>query len=422
MFIMKKLISVLCVLTLVIGVVAVSAVSSHAEVSKGSTAVDVKSGDEVSYTLALDKVEQPIIGSDFSVYYDSSVFELVSVADFNNKTNEDDWEATINPDLDGQVRGVWSILKGVDFSSKRNFLTVNLKAKTDATDSHITYRIRYLYDNDVFNSTDYPQITTYQFTCNVTVNGQEVLKDAAPELNVDEAPENGKFVPSLDGDSQNADPEIPGVVDKTKGNTGNGQAVGNDSDNNPNNNANNNGNAGGNGGSANGGANNGGAGNVSGGSGSANNGGAANGGANNADAKTTAAPVATTAEGYFVTATDARGNVTATSDQAPVNQSADKKGVSPVVWIIIVLVVLAGGGAAAYFYMKKKPGNNAPGAPGEATDASAVSADKAKAPEEKQEAPEEKQEAPEEKQEAPEEKQEAPEEKQEAPSEPENKE
>lgn len=364
---MKKLISILCVLTMVIGVAAVSSVGANAEgeVSKGSTAVDVKSGDEVSYTLALDKVEQPIIGSDFSVYYDSSVFELVSVADFNDNTDEGEWEATINPDLDGQVRGVWSILKGVDFSSKRNFLTVNLKAKADANNSHITYRIRYLYDNDVFNSSDYPQITTYLFTCDLKVNGKEVLKDAAPEVNVDEAPENGKFVNSPDGDSEHADPELPGVVDKTKDKAANGVAQENDADyvldGNSNNGGSNNsggnggGNDGDNGGSGSGGSNNnGGSGNASGGG---NDSGSSNSGDKAADSKATTAPVATTAEGYIIKATDAKGNVTATTDEAPVSGSTENKGGSPVIWIIIVLVVLAGGGAAAYFYMKKKPGD-----------------------------------------------------------------
>lgn len=344
---MKKLVSVLCVLTLLVSMFAISAVSANAEgeVTKGATAVDVKSGDEVSYSLMLERVEQPIIGSDFSVYYDSSVFDLVSVADFNNQTDEAEWEATINPDLDGQVRGVWSILKGVDFSSKRNFITVNLKAKTDAQNSHITYRIRYLYDNDVFNSSDYPQITNYLFTCDLKVNGEEVLKDAAPEVNVDEEPENGKFVESLDGDSEHADANIPGVYDKTKenaDNSGSGNNYGS---------GNNNGS--GNDQSANGGAANGGAaGNVSGGNNAAAN--------NQAAANVTTAPPATTAEGYYITATDAQGKVTATSDEAPVVPSDNGKGgSSPVLWIIIALVVLAGGGAAAYYYMKKKPAGEA---------------------------------------------------------------
>ena len=58
----------------------------------------------------------------------------------------------------------------------------------------------------------------------------------------------------------------------------------------------------------------------------------------------------TDAQGYFVTATDAQGNVTATSDTAPVKSS----GNSFIIWIIVGLLVVAGGGAAFYFSKKKK--------------------------------------------------------------------
>ena len=94
--------------------------------------------------------------------------------------------------------------------------------------------------------------------------------------------------------------------------------------------------------------------NQSGGSGSGNGSAAANQAATTA---ATSAPAATTAEGYYVKATDAQGNVTATSDEVPVvttGANNNKGGSSPVIWIIIALVVLAGGGAGVYFYMKKK--------------------------------------------------------------------
>lgn len=348
---MKKWISLLCVAALVIGMLTVCAVSASAEdFDKGSTAVDVKSGDKVTYILKLSDVEEPIIGSDFSVYYDPSVFELESVADYNDNTDSDEWEAVINPDLEGEVRGVWSILKGVDFSSQRNFLTLNLKAVADADNTHITYRIRFLYDNNVFNSNDHPQITKYVFTCDLIHDGTKEIEDAAPELDTEKEPENGKFVPSLDGNSDHADPELPGVIDKAKNNTGNGQSQQVENKANAENQVK--------GGNAN-------TGSAGSGNNAANNNSGANNSANNANSKTnvTTAPPATTADGYFVTATDAQGNITATSDEAPVvattTGNSDKKGGSPVLWIIIVLVVLAGGGAAVYFFMKKP--KNAPG-------------------------------------------------------------
>lgn len=376
---MKKWISLLCVCLLIIGTVAVSVVGASAEdVAKSQTAVDVKNGDKVSYVLMLDKVENPIIGSDFSVYYDSSVFDLESVADFNDNTDSDEWTAVINPDLDGEVRGVWSILKGVDFSSKRNFITLNLKAKKDASDTHFSYRIRFLYDNNVFSSNDHPQIDVYEWTCDVLINGKKVLESANPQWEDEKEPENGKFVPSYDGNSEHADASIPGVVDKAKENTGNGKSQGivgdKSSGNGSGNNAGGSGGSGGNAGGSNGSA--GGSGGSNGGNGSAGGSGGNAGGSNGYSAGGSAeisgaqggsngdgsgvitTPPATTAEGYYILATDAEGNVTATSDHAPAIATADnaegKSGGSPILWIIIAIVVLAGGGAAVYFFMKKK--------------------------------------------------------------------
>lgn len=338
---MKKFLSILCVLTLVIGVIAVSAVSVGA-VDSAQTAVDVEEGDEVIYSLHLSGVEKPIIGCDFSFYYDPEIFEVDSISDFNESTENADWLATINPDLEGEVRGNWSILKGIDFSEERNFITIKYKAKK-AGSGHLSYYIRYMYDESIFD--DYeakPQITDYKFTCSVTVNGDSVIEKAEPELNVEETQSTGLFVNSVTGDSKDADPEIPNTVVKKTDSSGSGNnanannaANNNAAANNANNAANNNGN-------------------------NANN---ANNANNNAktDKKTVETKVAelgTTADGYFVTATDAAGKVAATSDQAPVTvvETEQKGGTSPVIWVIIALVVLAGGGGAAYYFSKKKQG------------------------------------------------------------------
>ncbi|GEM_PF-930919 len=348
---MKKWISLLCVCMLIFGTFTASVVSASADVEKKETAIDVKKGDEVTYIFSLDKASEPVVGTDFSFYYDSAVFSLDSVADYNDNTNPDEWIAVINTDLDGEVRGVWSILKGVDFSSKRHFITLNLKAKEDSNDTHISYRIRFLYGNLAFDANDpKPVLETYEFTDTVLVNGEEVIKDAPPEWNDSEPEEHGNYIPSYDGTSKNADPDIPGVVDQSnKSGNAKAQNAGNQSADNGN--------------SANNGAANNGAANAANG-GSAQNNAAANAAAaengNKSDASATTAPAATTADGYFVIATDADGNVTATSDQAPVVAGTDdKKGGSPILWIIIALVVIAGGGAAVYFFMKKKPADNA---------------------------------------------------------------
>ena len=364
MLMMKKFISLLCVLMMIVGIVAVSAVGASAAVTEAKTKVDVKSGDEVTYVLSLGGVPEPIIGCDFSFYYDDSLFDVVSVADFTDSTKEEDWSAVINPnpDIPGLVCGNWSILKGVNFKEERHFLTVNLKAKAAGT-GELSYFIYYLYDNNIFNSNDKPQITEYKFTCDVKVNGKAVLEDAQPQLNTGdkEGDKSGSFINSVTGDSKDADPSIPGsVAEITPGGNSAPKSVGNDSDNNVNNNANAKSAANGN---ANGG-------NSSAGNGSA----AANAGgssktkvnANNdtgSAANETVAEYATTADGYYVAATDAQGNVTATSDQPPViaGNGSSKSNKGLVIGIIIGLVVLAGGGAAVFFAMKKK--KTAAGAP-----------------------------------------------------------
>ena len=338
---MKKFLSILCVLTLVIGVIAVSAVSVGA-VDSAQTAVDVEEGDEVIYSLHLSGVEKPIIGCDFSFYYDPEIFEVDSISDFNESTENADWLATINPDLEGEVRGNWSILKGIDFSEERNFITIKYKAKK-AGSGHLSYYIRYMYDESIFD--DYeakPQITDYKFTCSVTVNGDSVIDKAEPELNVEETQSTGLFVNSVTGDSKDADPEIPNTVVKKTDSAGSGNnanannaANNNAAANNANNAANNNGN-------------------------NANNANNANNTKKNENktVETKVAELGTTADGYFVTATDAAGKVAATSDQAPVTvvETEQKGGTSPVIWVIIALVVLAGGGGAAYYFSKKKQG------------------------------------------------------------------
>lgn len=338
---MKKFLSILCVLTLVIGVIAVSAVSVGA-VDSAQTAVDVEEGDEVIYSLHLSGVEKPIIGCDFSFYYDPEIFEVDSISDFNESTENADWLATINPDLEGEVRGNWSILKGIDFSEERNFITIKYKAKK-AGSGHLSYYIRYMYDESIFD--DYeakPQITDYKFTCSVTVNGDSVIEKAEPELNVEETQSTGLFVNSVTGDSKDADPEIPNTVVKKTDSAGSGNnanannaANNNAAANNANNAANNNGN-------------------------NANNANNANNTKKNENktVETKVAELGTTADGYFVTATDAAGKVAATSDQAPVTvvETEQKGGTSPVIWVIIALVVLAGGGGAAYYFSKKKQG------------------------------------------------------------------
>ena len=361
---MKKFLSLLCVLTVVVGMLAVGIVTASADVP--TTVVDVKSGDKVTYKLSLSGVEDRIVGCDFSVYYDSSAFTLDSVADFNDSTNDEDWQATINPDLDGEVRGNWSILKGVNFSKKRNIVTLNMTAKKDAK-AHISYFVRYMYDNSVFDSDERPQIDQYMFTCDITKNGEAVVADAQPELNVEEDQPNGLFANSRTGKSQDADKALTGDSIKANG----GAADGNGSNNSGNNNSGNN--------SGNNAGNN--SGNNSGNNANNNNSNNAgnNSGNNSATTKvsgkaagveddTTAAGskvntpnTATDANGNEIVETDADGKIIAKADSNS-DEKKDKGGSSALMWFIIAAVVVIAGGCIAYIVVKnKKKSQNADG-------------------------------------------------------------
>ena len=230
---MKKLISLLCVLAVTVGILAVGAISAAAEVP--TTEVEVKSGDKVTYVLELGDCNEKVVGCDFSIYFDENVLKVESVADFNNSTNDEDWSATINPALPGEVRGNWSILKGVDFSKKRNFITVNFAATKDAK-THLSYFIRYMYGNSVFDSDSRPQMAQYTFTCSVTVDGKAVVENAQPELNVEETQPNGLFENSRTGKSDDADAALSGDSIKKNGGVNDNNGSGSNSNNNSGNN------------------------------------------------------------------------------------------------------------------------------------------------------------------------------------------
>ena len=309
MIIMKKIISLLCAVILLVGVISVGVVSASA-VEAAQTIVDIKSGDKVTYTLTLGDVPERIVGCDFSIYYDSSAFELDSVADFTNST--DDWSATINPDLDGEVIGNWSILKGVDFSKQRNFVTLNLTA-TDNTSAHLSYYVRYMYGNSAFESDGIPQIDSYTFACDVSVNGKNVLENANPELNIDEPQSTGLFVNSVTGKSDDAGVNLAD-------NNGISNSVDNNSGHQDSDISNNGGNSGSN---------------------------SATGAANMpGDKKSTIAVVSTDAEGNT--------EITYVEETSAASGSAATSGSSPWIWIIIGVIVIAAGGGIAYFLMKNK--------------------------------------------------------------------
>lgn len=183
---MKKICSIIIVLILLFAMTSICVNAADA----AQTNVDVSEGDKLTYSLTLSDVPERVVGCDFSIYYDSSVLSC------NSFTDEPD-SAVVNKDLDGEVRGNWSVLKGEDFSSARNVITVDLSAKSSG-DTHISYYIRYLYPDSLV------QFTQYTFTCSLSKNGSSVYEDAEPELNQTAKQTSGEFVNSVTGKSSDA--------------------------------------------------------------------------------------------------------------------------------------------------------------------------------------------------------------------------
>ncbi len=191
---MKRFLSVFMALVVLMSVAAISVSAAKS----AETKVSVNKGDEVIYSLKLT-VPEKVVGCDFSVYYDSSVLQVQDVADFTGNYGEDGGrQAVINADIKDEVIGNWSILDGIRFADNKSFVTVKFKAMK-AAETHISYYVRYLYPESL------QMFTEYKFTCDVTVNGKEVVEDAAPELNVDTKQPHGEFVNSVTGDSDDAD-------------------------------------------------------------------------------------------------------------------------------------------------------------------------------------------------------------------------
>ena len=341
---MKKLLSVLCALTLIVGILAVGVVSASADVP--TTAVDVKAGDKVSYELSLSDVPEKIVGCDFSVYYDPSVFTIDSAADFTGSTNDEDWQATLNPDNKGtgEVLCNWSILKGVSFSNKRSLITLNMTAKEDAN-AHISYFVRYMYDDSVFDSPDKPQVDQYVFSCDVTKNGEAVVTAAQPELNVEEEQPNGLFANSRTGNSNDANTALSGNSIYENGGAADG--LSNDNGNNGNSANGNNSNNGSNSGNA-----------------SNNNNNKSNGSKNSAttaDGKSDGAvnspnEKSNTKDNNTVQ-TDASGKIVEKSDETVASTSNAKNGGSnTLMWVIIAAIVVIAGGSIAAVVIKGKKG------------------------------------------------------------------
>lgn len=189
---MKRFFAILMVLTLLS---ALFIMPASAAVTPGETKFSAKKGDIIEYSLNLT-VPEKLVGTDFSIYFDSSQLKIVEYADFTGYDQEKH-VATMNPDLKDEFIFVWTNISGQRMNGNA-LCKLKFEAQKNLTDAHITYYVRYLYPESMI------QFTDYKFTCDITVNGEPYVEKAAPELEVEEDQKQGYFVNSLDGDGKNA--------------------------------------------------------------------------------------------------------------------------------------------------------------------------------------------------------------------------
>lgn len=296
---MKKILSILMSLLIIMSLTAVSASALDA----AETSVKFNKGDEVIYTLKLT-VPEKVVGCDFSVYYDSSVLKVKEVADFTGNYDSDEHQAVINQNIKDEVIGNWSILAGVGFDN-RTMVSVKFEAVKAAT-TNISYYVRYLYPSSL------EQFTDYTFKCDVKVNGSKVIDNKAPELNTTDKQSQGLFVNSVTGDGEDANVNMAGG---TTMETSEGDVNGGDISENVNNNKD-----------------------------------------NDSTNETTKADTSTNNDNDADTSVSNSADAATTDTVAATpSQTNNDGGIFSSVWLwIIIAIVVAGGGVGAYYIVKNK--------------------------------------------------------------------
>lgn len=198
---MKRIIAIMMVL---VTLTALFVIPASAAVTPAETKVSAKKGDIIEYTLNLTVAEK-LVGTDFSVYFDSSELKIVEYGDFNGYDVEKH-VATMNPNLKDEFIFVWTNISGQRMDGNA-LVQLKFEAQKDLTDAHISYYIRYLYPESMI------QFTDYKITCTVKVNGTVVADKAAPELEVDKEQNQGYFVNSVTGNGKDANVNKTGKED-----------------------------------------------------------------------------------------------------------------------------------------------------------------------------------------------------------------
>ena len=198
---MKRFLSLL--FSIVIIVMSVTVASAAEDTLSVNSAVELKAGDILSYTLYLSDCEQPIVDMAAYIYYDSEYLELdadslafPSLMGVNRNTNLPDYipfnfSALSNP---------------VDFSQKKPLVTLDFTAKKGGA-ADIRY---FVGEMEYMKGESNVTVKSFSFTCDYAVNGEIKAESAVPKLLSDENELNerqGGFINYADGKGENASGE-----------------------------------------------------------------------------------------------------------------------------------------------------------------------------------------------------------------------
>ncbi len=137
--------------------------------------LDLKKGDELTYSVYLADCEKPVVDMVGFVFYDAEALESEpDTLEFPSLIG-----VNRNTDLEGEIPFNFSVLANpVDFTEKKLLLTVKFRVRKNGAPAPEFF----VSDMDYIENGKTSPITEYSFTCDYAVNGKTVRENAAPVL------------------------------------------------------------------------------------------------------------------------------------------------------------------------------------------------------------------------------------------------
>lgn len=157
----------------------------------------VKVGDTVTYTMYLADCDEPIIGIQMYVFFNSENLSYVQDSlDFEKFSG-----VVYNQGLDGKVPVSWTnISDAADFSSKAMLLSLDFKV-IKGGECTISDFVSEMYGDDM------TYVKNYTFTYDISVNDEKIVSDKPVVVNTDEdiiSEYQGAFINYDDGMGENS--------------------------------------------------------------------------------------------------------------------------------------------------------------------------------------------------------------------------